>query len=306
MAKSKKITKEILLIVAIVLLVILIFNKKTDLLSTSSDSQGNGSSGGSGGGGSGGGVTPLPTADTCQQVAQLNGFSYYKSPIYTQLACSTYAFSDCANRGLAFNNGGFNINLKCCVWNCKQQTDDDGSEEPLCSDSDGGNFPFVAGIVDVPSLAVMYPDACTNEVFNRYLTEWYCENGVARSTTIDCWGTYGAICGNGACHKPACEQITNPTSQSSCDIGYPCQDTGEETYCKFVDGGLVGENRCVCTIEPDSINSCTRACGFDGFVEGYCYDGPITKNPCGDNTFSLEGSQYCPILADGVRTCCCR
>lgn len=181
-----------------------------------------------------------------------------------------------------------------------------GGTTPSCSDSDGGNYPLIKGTVDVPRLAVMYPDRCTGETFNRYLTEWYCDsNNVARSVTVDCWLTYNAVCMDGACRQPACEAIVNPNSQEDCDRGHPCVGYGEETYCKYIPATSATASKCACTIEPSSITSCERACWFNGFGSGYCYTGTLTRDPCGTATHISTGDSYCSRPLGGLPTCCC-
>jgi|GEM_PF-7061744 len=182
--------------------------------------------------------------------------------------------------------------------------DDSDAEDESCFDSDGGNKPLAYGYVNDELTQASYVDNCIQETFPRYLNEQYCENGVRKETTIDCWNTYGAVCYQGRCMVPPCEQIPHPDSQSDCDRGHPCLNSGEETYCKYIAATSTVPSKCVCTIEPSSINSCDRQCWFDGYSDGYCYEGPISRDPCGNNDYSFDGSQYCP-LSELIRTCCC-
>lgn len=292
--------KTVMIIIGIIILFLLMrgCNQTPAAVGNGTQSAGGSSGGGSSGGGSqGGDLTP---ANTCAEIASLNNFAYYKSPITSRMGCSVYAFEDCTRKGQVTNGISYSDSLDCCVWNCKAgNTDRDD-----CTDTDGGVYPLVYGYVNDDNTQTSYPDNCIQESFTIYLKEQYCENGIRKETTIDCWTEFGGICGNGRCYKPSCEEIISPGSQTDCDLGSPCQNTGEETYCKYVPATTGAPSRCACTIEPSSVNSCERACWFNGFVSGYCYEGKITKNPCGFNTYVPSGNSFCPRYQT-TPTCCC-
>lgn len=91
-----------------------------------------------------------------------------------------------------------------------------------CTDSDSGRSIFVQGVVTVNNSA-KYTDQCSNTV----LTEWRCEDGIAKSEQIAC--AYG--CANGVCK--------NATGSSCTD-----SDGGKESFVKgkisgnYMDGSL--------------------------------------------------------------------
>lgn len=116
------------------------------------------------------------------------------------------------------NNSGEDCDYRCYTGYQYQN----GSCVVPCDDSDSGRNIFVQGVVTVNNSA-KYTDQCSNTV----LTEWRCENGIAKSEQITC--AYG--CANGICK--------NATAANCVD-----SDNGKEAFIKgwikgaYSDGSL--------------------------------------------------------------------
>lgn len=100
-----------------------------------------------------------------------------------------------------------------------------------------------------------------------------------------------------------CESEWPPVnSQSDCDVRAGCDS---DEYCKFRDGGIVGINRCECTVPAFD---CASSCVEEGLgTSGYCvHNQLLTKYPCGDDARNGLGLTWCN---DGnfntYDYCCC-
>ena len=117
----------------------------------------------------------------------------------------------------------------------------------LCSDSDGGNVPHKLGVCTQQQPSGIYPDVC----LNGDLVEFYCENDICKSDTIDC--PFG--CKNHAC------------------VGCSDSDNGRDYYSK---GNTMGLHDC-----------CTNAVGSVCLIGNYpsIY---LSENFCEDNVVKSE------------------
>lgn len=219
----------------------------------------------------------------------------------TQKGCSLGNIFNQSND--SFSAGGNNGDQSQTPDQNPDQTPD--TDELRCIDYDGNDI-WKASHVDDTLLKVSYPDVCKNEPFKIYLYEKICVDGLPSQVEVNCWDQGGAICDSGACVKPSCSNIINPNSQADCDIGHASCSESPYTYCKYYAPTTQAPSKCVCTIDPSTVDTCDESCLFYQGVDGYCAD-PMQKVPCGSNTHYINYDSLCPIY-QGIlhRACCCR
>jgi hypothetical protein len=105
-------------------------------------------------------------------------------------------------------------------------------------------------------------------------------------------GTNGCCCWNEA-SDPVCESAyPTPVDPQDCWSRPGCDASNK---CVFIEGGLMGVNRCECML----IDTCNEACIDNGYRNGYCsYEGG--SDPCGADSDCEDGDQYC----EGGDCCC--
>ena len=139
-------------------------------------------------------------------------------------------------------------------------------------------------------------DSC-NDI--TYLREYYCDPiGNVLYRVVDCT-SYGAWCHptSGSCEQMGCIGILSPKSQADCDDGSGCN---QDQLCRFVSGGIMGTNKCECSVPT----TCQEACLFEGYTIGWCSE-IMQRNPCGlTGTSFMDYKELCGgYFSD--ETCCC-
>lgn len=109
---------------------------------------------------------------------------------------------------------------------------------PTCTDSDGGLDFTTAGNCQSSVQKLGFSDGCESSTIVK---EYYCDTDfTCKYTTVGCH--VGWMCIGGKCAQPRCADIINPTSQSSCDVGY----CGNGDGCDFVPATLHSPAKCEC------------------------------------------------------------
>ena len=144
---------------------------------------------------------------TCQQIASGLSASYKNTPVSNAKECMDFAVLDCQDTGKILD--GYGISGTCCYYTCV------AIAQPACTDSDGGqdDQQFIKGVVN--TINSIYADEC-NWGTGR-VTEYYCDNGIAKQTNIMCENYW--TCQDGKCAQQLCEDITSP-SIAKCASGY--------------------------------------------------------------------------------------